>query len=94
MPELEEAAVQAPETSDKATGEKTGRYFVRFTRAQRTMHAVLFTTFLGLAATGLPLRFSGSIWARRLASEVGDSVPFCSFTSSAQSFLPLPSCFT
>jgi cytochrome b subunit of formate dehydrogenase len=35
------------------------------------MHAVLFTTFLGLAATGLPLRFSGSTWARRLASEVG-----------------------
>jgi cytochrome b subunit of formate dehydrogenase len=71
MPELEEAAVQAPEIGEKATGEKTGRYFVRFTRAQRTMHAVLFTTFLGLAATGLPLRFSGSIWARRLASEVG-----------------------
>ena len=32
---------------------------------------MLFTTFLGLAATGLPLRFSESIWARRLASEVG-----------------------
>jgi cytochrome b subunit of formate dehydrogenase len=48
-----------------------GRYFVRFTRAQRVLHAVLFSTFLGLAATGLPLRFSESIWARRLASEVG-----------------------
>ena len=35
------------------------------------MHAVLFSTFLGLAATGLPLRFSQSIWARRLATEVG-----------------------
>ena len=31
------------------------------------MHAVLFTTFLGLAATGLPMRFSESIWARGLA---------------------------
>jgi len=48
-----------------------GRYFVRFTRAQRYLHAVLFTTFLGLAATGLPLRFSQSIWARGLAGGVG-----------------------
>jgi cytochrome b subunit of formate dehydrogenase len=31
----------------------------------------LFSTFLGLAATGLPLRFSESIWARGLASAVG-----------------------
>jgi cytochrome b subunit of formate dehydrogenase len=35
------------------------------------MHAVLFSTFLGLAATGLPLRFSESIWARGLAKFVG-----------------------
>ena len=44
---------------------------MRFTRAQRYMHAVLFTTFLGLAGTGLPLRFSESIWARGLAKGVG-----------------------
>jgi cytochrome b subunit of formate dehydrogenase len=44
---------------------------MRFTRAQRTLHAVLFTTFLGLAGTGLPLRFSQSYWARRFASSVG-----------------------
>ena len=48
----------------------TGRYFLRFTREQRYLHAVLFTTFLGLAATGLPLRFSESIWAR-VAAGVG-----------------------
>ncbi len=35
------------------------------------MHAVLFTTFLGLAATGLPLRFSESLWARGAARFVG-----------------------
>ena len=44
---------------------------MRFTPAQRYLHAVLFTTFLGLAATGLPLRFSESIWARGLAGGVG-----------------------
>src|SRR3954452_7325142 len=65
MPEVQEAPIQSQEIA------KQGRFFVRFTRAQRTMHAVLFSTFLGLAATGLPLRFSESIWARRLASEVG-----------------------
>jgi hypothetical protein len=47
------------------------RFFMRFTRAQRYMHAVLFTTFLGLAATGLPMRFSESFWARRFASGIG-----------------------
>jgi cytochrome b subunit of formate dehydrogenase len=66
MPEVQEAPVTSQDTSAKV-----GRFFVRFTRAQRTMHAVLFSTFLGLAATGLPLRFSQSIWARRLATEVG-----------------------
>src|SRR5580704_4741150 len=66
MPEVQEAPVQQPEITKKSE-----RFFVRFTRAQRIMHAVLFSTFLGLAATGLPLRFSQSTWARRLASEVG-----------------------
>src|SRR5579863_10119283 len=66
MPEVQEAPVQT-----QSSAKKSGRFFVRFTRAQRIMHAVLFSTFLGLAATGLPLRFSESIWARRLATEVG-----------------------
>ncbi len=47
------------------------RFFMRFTREQRYMHAVLFTTFLGLAATGLTMRFSESFWARKFASGVG-----------------------
>lgn len=51
--------------------QSAARYIRRFTPAQRTLHAVLFSTFLGLAATGLPLRFSESIWARGLAKGVG-----------------------
>jgi len=66
MPEL---VVEAERTTQ--TTAPTGRFFQRFTRSQRTLHAVLFTTFLGLAATGLPLRFSESIWARGLAGFVG-----------------------
>ena len=66
MPDLEQAAVTSTKQVNGA-----GRWFMRFTRAQRYMHAVLFTTFLGLAGTGLPLRFSESIWARGLAKSVG-----------------------
>jgi cytochrome b subunit of formate dehydrogenase len=66
MPDsVQTAPTSAPE---QATG---NRHFARFTAAQRTLHAVLFSTFLGLAATGLPLRFSESMWARGLAKFVG-----------------------
>ena len=66
MPDVE----QAPDKG-AAQGQGNERYFQRFTREQRYLHATLFTTFLGLAATGLPLRFSESIWARGLAKGVG-----------------------
>jgi cytochrome b subunit of formate dehydrogenase len=64
MPDL----VPTTPPSAPAAGE---RHFARFSSAQRALHAVLFSTFLGLAATGLPLRFSESIWARGLAKGVG-----------------------
>lgn len=60
----------APETT-REQAEPTGRYIKRFTPAQRYLHAALFTSFLGLAATGLPLRFSDSLWARAAAKAVG-----------------------
>ena len=66
MPDLELTAENANPQSVAQP-----RYVSRFTRAQRYLHAVLFTTFLGLAATGLPMRFSESTWARRFASAVG-----------------------
>ena len=66
MPELEQAPI-----ATEAPKEVSGRFFNRFTREQRYLHAVLFSTFLGLAGTGLPLRFSESIWARGLAGAVG-----------------------
>jgi cytochrome b subunit of formate dehydrogenase len=48
-----------------------GRYYVRFSLGQRYLHGVLFTTFLGLALTGLPLRFSNATWAVGFARAVG-----------------------
>ncbi len=49
-----------------------GTVFVRrFDRADRVMHALLMVSFLGLAATGLPLLFSQSGWASRFAHALG-----------------------
>jgi cytochrome b subunit of formate dehydrogenase len=47
------------------------RYYSRFTLSQRYLHATIFTTFLGLALTGMTLRFSHSAWAHRFALAVG-----------------------
>jgi len=47
------------------------RYHVRFTLWQRYLHAIVFSTFIGLALTGLPLRFSSASWAERFAGTVG-----------------------
>jgi cytochrome b subunit of formate dehydrogenase len=66
MPDLVQSSPASAPASAPAQ-----RYFRRFTREQRYLHAVLFTTFLGLAATGLPMRFSESFWARRVAAGVG-----------------------
>jgi cytochrome b subunit of formate dehydrogenase len=49
-----------------------GTVFVRrFDRLDRVMHALLMVSFLGLAATGLPLLFSESIWASTFAHALG-----------------------
>lgn len=47
------------------------RYFRRFTPAQTLLHATVVITFLGLAMTGLPLRFSTSPLAKDFARTVG-----------------------
>jgi cytochrome b subunit of formate dehydrogenase len=50
----------------------TGTVFVRrFDRVDRVLHALLMVSFLGLAATGLPLLFSQSGWASTFAHALG-----------------------
>jgi cytochrome b subunit of formate dehydrogenase len=65
MPDLEHTTAAAEQAETKE------RFYMRFTPEQRYLHATLFSTFLGLAATGLPMRFSESIWARHFAAGVG-----------------------
>jgi cytochrome b subunit of formate dehydrogenase len=46
-------------------------YYSRFTLAQRYLHGVIMATFIGLAFTGMVLRFSHSGWAHSIALGVG-----------------------
>lgn len=52
-------------------GQTKERYFLRFTLGQRYLHVAIFSSFLGLAATGLPIRFSTNVWAQKFALGVG-----------------------
>ena len=47
------------------------RYYFRFTLGQRYLHGLVIVTFLGLAATGMALRFSEREWAKQMADAIG-----------------------
>jgi cytochrome b subunit of formate dehydrogenase len=47
------------------------RYYVRFSLAQRCLHGALAGSFLGLAFTGLPIRFSAYPWIQSLVRTTG-----------------------
>lgn len=46
-------------------------YFVRFTLGQRIMHGLLMASFLGLVATGMPLRYAEAPWAVWISHVLG-----------------------
>ena len=54
-------------------------YLRRFDAFDRVLHGLLMVSFLGLAATGLPLLFNDEVWARRLSRVLGgfDHAPHC-----------------
>ena len=70
------------------------RYYFRFSLGQRYLHGLVIVTFLGLAATGMTLRFSERGWARWLAEITGGFTAvlslhkLCAVLISAR--LPLP----
>jgi len=65
------SSIPAVATKPAGSTGAESRYYTRFTPADRFMHAVLVVTFLGLAATGLCLRFSAAGWSVSFASAVG-----------------------
>jgi len=46
-------------------------YYFRFSLGQRYLHGLVIVTFLGLAATGMTLRFSERGWAKQMAEITG-----------------------
>ncbi|HLW82699.1 MAG TPA: hypothetical protein VKS20_11750 [Candidatus Acidoferrales bacterium] len=59
-------------TSGVVAGEKTGeQYYRRFSVGQRYLHGIIMATFIGLALTGMVLRFSHAHWAAAFAHGVG-----------------------
>ena len=67
-----EPAVASTLANVGETGREGGlRYYTRFTPSQRALHVILMLTFLGLAATGLPLRFSSAAWSVGFAKLIG-----------------------
>jgi cytochrome b subunit of formate dehydrogenase len=52
-------------------GKAPGRYYLRFDRIDRAMHALLMITFIGCAITGIPPLFSDHGWAAMLARGLG-----------------------
>ncbi len=53
------------------TPQATTLHFIRLHRIHRVMHIIVMTSFLGLAVTGLPLKYSDSHWARNLVLFLG-----------------------
>ena len=67
-PEMNSAEIQHhPELVRRSESQ----YYTRFSLSQRYLHWILAATFLGLAFTGLPLRFSNTAWALSLSGAVG-----------------------
>lgn len=52
-------------------GNPSGRYFLRFNYYHRITHFLVFTSFMTLALTGLPLKFHDTEWAKLLAAALG-----------------------
>ena len=55
----------------KSSHGRSGKYVKRFSRGQIALHITIVLSFLTLAATGLPLKFSGAPWAEPLAAALG-----------------------
>jgi len=54
-----------------AVKETHSEVYWRFSAFQRFMHLVMMVTFIGLALTGLPLKYPGAFWAKGLVAVWG-----------------------
>jgi cytochrome b subunit of formate dehydrogenase len=69
---LEGSAEPMAAEARAAAGEAaTAVHYFRFGLFHRLLHGGVVVSFLGLVATGMPLRFSDAAWAARLARSLG-----------------------
>lgn len=61
----------AMRTTPRQAGEPAHKYYWRIDLLHRLIHGFLMASFLGLAATGLPIRFNWAPWASNLAHAMG-----------------------
>lgn len=64
-------AISAHADATMAKLAQAGRWYRRFTPAERALHVFLMLTFVGCALTGLPLIFADKPWAAVLARLLG-----------------------
>lgn len=76
-------------TEEAVESEVPTRNYVRFSLAQRFLHGAIALTFLGLALTGLTLRFSRQGWADAFADAVGGFGTILFFHKISAFFLTL-----
>ena len=60
-----------PSRSQHPQEDSQSAHFQRFSRMSRFLHALLILSFLGLSASGLPLRFPSATWSRTLVNAFG-----------------------
>lgn len=70
LPEEEETTQSQELSSEEYLWPRRKPQFLRFTRTQRLMHLAVMGSFLGLALTGLPIKFSDSEIVLALAQYV------------------------
>jgi len=71
MVETNPAGKAEQETSPAKVEPGTGLQFVRFSRLNRALHAMMIVSFLSLALTGMTLKFSYTGWAYMLSRLLG-----------------------
>jgi hypothetical protein len=71
--------------------DQSRQYYFRLNLFHRILHGVLMTSFLGLAATGMPLRFNQAAWAIGFADAIGGFGAILFFHKTFAVLLPRPS---
>ena len=61
----------SPDADAGVNADVNERYYLRIAAYHRALHGLLMASFLGLAATGMPIRFHQESWASRLAHGLG-----------------------